>query len=98
MAETKHILTLDEALVAVKRDNDNLGEIEQLLAEIDAIIEAGIGLAWQDQDTIPPLAKSVARLMLQIEVGLVTNPMYQSAVSSRMFSLQMLALKLTEQG
>jgi len=96
--QPKHILTIEEALVSVKRDGDESGEIEQLLAEIDAIIESGTGIKWQDQTPIPPLAKSVARLMLQIELGFVQNPMYQTSLTSRMISLQLDAVKLVENG
>lgn len=91
--QPKHILTLEEALVAIKKDNDLDGEVESLLSEIDSIIEIATGIKWQEQETIHPLAKAVARLQLQIETGFVKNPMYTESLTSKMKQLQLLAIE-----
>jgi len=89
-----NILTLDEALVALKRDSDLDGEVQLLLDEVDAILEQETGIKWQDINPIPVLAKSVARLWLQIETGILQQQLHRESLATRKFALQMLALQI----
>lgn len=97
MAEVINILTLEEALTALKRDEDIDNEIADMLPSIDAEIEEGTGIKWQEQKKIDPIAKAVAKLKLQLEVGLISGDLDFARLTYKMKQLQIRALRLSNE-
>lgn len=97
-----NILTIKEALIAVKRDIDYGGEIKDLLPGIDAEIAQGTGIAWHKVPTQEPyldgiaMAKNIAKLILQIDVGLRDKPIDIERKTYKIKQLQVEALLIAE--
>lgn len=88
-----NILTIQEALAAVKRDEDYDNEISEILNSIDSEIEVATGLRWQDRDPVNPIAKSAARIKLQVETGIVPDDeRSERRITYRIKQLQAVAL------
>jgi len=90
-----NILTIAEALVALKRDSDLDGEVESLLKEVDAVLEQATGIKWQEQDPIPHYAKTVARLWLQLETGALTQQLHIDNYQKRLMQLKVMAVEIS---
>ena len=94
-----NILTIKEALTAVKRDSDYDNEISELLFSYDDKIAEGTGLKWQDLDPVDPSAKLVQRLMLQRYVGIIPdNDLTERRITSIMKTLQGKVLRMASEG
>ncbi|MCL1944853.1 MAG: hypothetical protein FWF56_03485 [Firmicutes bacterium] len=88
--EKQNILTIQEALTAIKRDSDLDSDIAILLDGIDDIAYQSTGVKWHKLTPVPPLAKMWARLYLQIDTGFVTNPTFNERLTSLMKQMQLM--------
>lgn len=89
-----NILTLAEALAAIKLDYDYDNEIADMLPSIDLEIEVATGRKWQDDASINPLAKAAAKLRLQIDTKRVDSQLDTDRYTYKIKMLQVLASEL----
>jgi len=73
MTEQKNILTLSEAMMTLRTDNDYGDEIKNVLPEIDTEIFLGTGIHWELEAPIYPQAKAVAKIKLRLALGYSIN-------------------------